>query len=297
LRTTYVEGTGLLHLLLLSGNRSHAPSPGVEVALHDDTLDLGYNTVVARRHLNGRHLRVCERNRLTLGGHENNLLVDLDALLESEKTGKHELSTVADGVNRAILNNNALVARQKALKGRDDVAKVGLVAVVVVQPLGVEHVVEGDQVLGLVHSSRPDTAQLLHVCANTKQKTEMHTQSTDIGSSFAAHPEHAQLSLVVELVQLALVDGTDTELTLDGRNERWSLEESTGKGLEGARKLRLASGQLVVHANDADILFSGSLLGLDETGRAVDANDKAASDLGVKGTTVTSLLNSIEQIS
>jgi hypothetical protein len=297
LRTTYVEGTGLLHLLLLGRNRSHSPSPGVKVALHDDTLDLGDDTVVARRHLNGRHLRVCERNRLTLGGHENNLLVNLNALLESQKTGKHELSTVADGVDRAVLDNDALVARQKALKGRDDVTEVRLVAVVVVQPLGVEHVVESDQVLGLVHSSRPHTAQLLHVCADTEEKTEMHTQCTDVGSSFAAHPEHAQLPLVVELVQLALVNGTDTELTLDGRNERWSLEKSTGEGLEGARKLRLASGQLVVHANDADILLSGSLLRLDETGRAIDADDEAASDLGIKGTAVASLLDSIKKIS
>jgi hypothetical protein len=93
------------------------------------------------------------------------------------------------------------------------------------------------------------------------------------------------------------VDGTDTELTLDGRNERWSLEESTSQGLEGARKLRLASRQLVVHANDANILLSSSLLRLDETGRAIDADDEAASDLGVKGTAVASLLNPMIQIS
>jgi hypothetical protein len=75
------------------------------------------------------------------------------------------------------------------------------------------------------------------------------------------------------------------------------LEQGTGKGLEGARKLCLAAGQLVVHTNDADILLSSSLLRLDETGRAIDADDEAASDLGVKGTAVTSLLDSIIIIS
>jgi hypothetical protein len=44
---TYVEGTGLLHLLLLSCDWAHAPSPGVEIALHDNPLDLCNNTVVA----------------------------------------------------------------------------------------------------------------------------------------------------------------------------------------------------------------------------------------------------------
>jgi hypothetical protein len=253
--------------------------------------------VVARRHLNSGHLRICERNCLSLGGHQNNLLVDLNALLESQQTRKHELGTVADGVDGAVLNDNALVARQKALEGRNNVAQEGLVAVVVVHPLGIEDIVQGDQILGLVHGSTPHTAQLLHVCADTEEKTQMHAKSTDVSSSLAADPEHAQLPLVVKLVQLALVDGSDTELTLDGGNERRSLEQSTSKGLEGARKLRFAAGKLVVHADDTDILLSGSLLGLDETGRAVDADDEAASDLGVKGTTVASLLDSIYRIS
>jgi hypothetical protein len=93
------------------------------------------------------------------------------------------------------------------------------------------------------------------------------------------------------------VNGSDTELTLDGGNERWALEQSTGEGLESARKLCLATGQLVVHANDTDILLSGSLLGLDETGCAINADNEAASDLGVQSTTVTSLLNSTTTIS
>jgi hypothetical protein len=56
------------------------------------------------------------------------------------------------------------------------------------------------------------------------------------------------------------VDRSDTELALDGGNERWALEEGSGERLEGARKLRLTSGQLVVQTNNADILLSGSLL-------------------------------------
>lgn len=133
--------------------------------------------------------------------------------------------------------------------------------------------------------------------ANTEQKTKMYAQSTDVGSSLAADPEHTELPLVIKLVQLALVDGSNTELTLDGGNERGTLEESSGERLKGTRKLGLASGKLVVHANDADILLSGSLLGLDETSGTIDADDKATSDLGVKSSTVTSLLDSLARVS
>lgn len=294
---SYVKGARLLHLLLLSGDWAHAPPPRVQVALHDNTLDLSDNTVVAGRHLNSRHLRIGERNSLTLGGHENNLLVDLDALFKSQQARQHQLCAVADGVDRAVLNNDTLVAHQEALEGRDDLAQVRLVAVVVVQPLGVKDVVQSDKILGLVHGSTPHTAQLLHVSADTKQKTQVHAESTDVGSGLAADPEDTELPLIVKLVELALVDGSDTKLTLDGRNERRSLEESSGESLKGARKLRLASRQLVVKADDAHILFSSSLLGLDKAGGAVDANDETTGDLGIKSTTVASLLNPLRSVS
>ena len=52
-----------------------------------------------------------------------------------------------------------------------------------------------------------------------------------------------------------------------------------------------------MHADDADILLSSSLLGLDETGSAIDADDEAAGDLGVEGAAVTSLLDSADSFS
>ena len=52
-----------------------------------------------------------------------------------------------------------------------------------------------------------------------------------------------------------------------------------------------------MHANDANVLLSGSLLGLDETGGTINADDEATSDLGVESTAVTSLLDSLECVS
>ena len=216
---------------------------------------------------------------------------------ESKKTRNHELRAVADGVDRAILDNNTLVAREEGLQGRDDGAQVGLITVVVLEPLRVKDVVQSDKVLGLVHGSGTDTAKLLHVSTNTKQQTQMNTESTDVSAGLAAHPEYTKLPLIVELVEFALVDGTDTELTLDGRNERGTLEQGASQCLERTRKLSLSSRKLIVETNNANVFLSGALLGLDKACSAIDAHDQTSSNLGVESTTVASLFNSSVRVS
>lgn len=108
---------------------------------------------------------------------------------------------------------------------------------------------------------------------HTEQKTKMHAKRTDVCSSFAAHPENAQLPLVVKFVQFAFVDSSNTELSLDGGDEGRPLEEGTGENLQGTGELCLAAGELFVKSNDADILFSSTLLRFDKTSRAVDTDD------------------------
>jgi hypothetical protein len=300
-----------LELLLLKSNGAKSPSAGVKVALHDATLDLGNNAVVAGGHLDGRHLSNTQSNGLTLGGHEDNLLVVLNGglcngisdlhnrsgyLLEltiSQETGKHELGTVADSVNGAVLDDQTLVRGQESLKRRDDLAEVRLVAGVVHLPLSIEDVVESDKTLGLVHSTTANTSKLLHVATDTEEETQVNTECSDVGTSLTADPEDTEVTIVVELDELALVDGSDTELTLDGRDQRRTLEERTGEGLESAGELSLATGQLVVEADDSHILLSGTLLRLDKTSGAVNADNQATGNLGIEGTAVTSLLTSI----
>lgn len=83
----------------------------------------------------------------------------------------------------------------------------------------------------------------------------MHAEGTDVGSSLARDPEDTEVALVVELDELGLVDGTDTELTLDGRDEGRALEEGSGEGFEAASEglLGLEGG---VEADNADVLLS-----------------------------------------
>ena len=213
-------------------------------------------------------------------------------LTETQKTRNHQLGTVADGVDSAVLDDNTLVGGEQALERADDLAQVRLVTLVVVHPLGVHNIMQSNHALRFVHSSTANTTQLLHVGANTQKETQVHTESSDVGTSLAANPEDTKVAIIVEFIELALVDGTDTELALDGRDQGRALEERTSQGLQSAAELSLATRNLVVKADHTDILLTGTLLGLDQAGGAVNADNQAPSNLGVQSTTVTSLLRS-----
>ena len=94
----------------------------------------------------------------------------------------------------------------------------------------------GHHVIVLAQRTTAHTTQLLHVTTNTEQETEVHAKRTDICAGLTRHPEDGEVALLIELEELGLVDGTNTELTLDGRDERGSLEERTGEGLNRARE-------------------------------------------------------------
>lgn len=222
--------------------------------------------------------------------------MSLNALLEAKETRQHKLSTIADSVHGGVLDNDPLVGGKESLKGLDDLAESGLVATVVKLPLSVEDIVESDHgtvILG--HDTGANTAELLHVGADTEKETEMDAKGSDIGTGLARNPEDTEVTVIVELDELGLVNGADTKLALDGRNQRRSLEEGTGEGLQGRGKSSLAAGDAVVEADNANVLLTSTLLGLDESGGTVDADNQAAGDLGIESTGVASLLDTVEE--
>lgn len=158
-----------------------------------------------------------------------------------------------------------------------------------VLPLGIKDIVQSDQVLGLIHSTGAYAPQFLHVRAYAQQQTQVHAEGSDVGASLAADPEDTEMTVVVELDKLGLVDGSDAELSLDGRDQGRSLEQGASKKLEDARKLGLAAGDLVVESHNRHVLLSCTLLRLDKSRGPVDANDETPCDLGVEGTAVAGL--------
>jgi hypothetical protein len=129
------------------------------------------------------------------------------------------------------------------------------------------------------------------MAADTEEETKVNTEGTDVGTGLARNVEDSKLALVVELEELARVDGADTELPLDSRNKRRALEKSTSEGLEGARELCLSTRELAVQTEDCNIFLSCTLLALHETGSAVNADNQASSDLGIESSGVTSALD------
>lgn len=143
----------------------------------------------------------------------------------------------------------------------------------------------------LAGDTTSDSSQLLHVCSDSQQQTQVDTERSNVCSGFAADPEDTEVPVVVVLDHLALVDRSHSQLPLDGRDEGWSLEQSSGEGLQSSGKRLLAFGQFIVESDDTDVLLSGALLRFDQTSCSVDTDDEASSDFGVKRSRVSSLLH------
>ena len=115
--------------------------------------------------------------------------------------------------------------------------------------------------------------QALLLKEEEKKHTEMNTEGSDVGTRLARDPEDGKVTLIVESVGLGLEDGADSKLTLDGRDQRGALEQSTSKGLEGLAKGKVSTGNGVMESNDTNVAFSSTLLGLDEASRAINAKE------------------------
>ena len=152
---------------------------------------------------------------------------------------------------------------------------------------------------------------------DTEQQPQVHAQRPDVCAGLARHPEDAQVALIVELDQLALVDRPDTQLALDGRDQGRALEQRARQRLEGLGEGGLATGDGVVEPDDADVFLARALLGLDEPCGAVNADNwrcrvsfrsssrardgwisidtgsrtQTAGNLGIEGTGVAGLLH------
>jgi hypothetical protein len=118
----------------------------------------------------------------------------------------------------------------------------------------------------------------------------MNTQSTHVSTGLTAGPENSQVTLVVKFEKLRLVNGSHTKLSLNSRNQRRSLEQSTGKVLKCAAQFLLVL-EGIVKPDNADVLLTSTLLGLDQTGSSVNTDNQTTGNLGIESTTVTSLLN------
>jgi hypothetical protein len=161
---------------------------------------------------------------------------------------------------------------------------------VLVVPLGIKNVVHGDHGVVFLEGTGTDTSEFLHVRTTSEEVTEMDTEGTDIGSSFAGNPEDTEISLFIVLNELQLVDLSDSQFLLDSGNQRGSLETGTGELVEGTLDF-VNFIDRGMELEDTHVFFTGGLLGLDKSGGVLNADNEASSDLGIESTTVSGLLD------
>lgn len=109
--------------------------------------------MVTRANFGSRHLSNGDCNSLALGGHNDDLTVDINVAVVAEDARDHQLGSVADGVDGRVLDDDAWEAHQKGLQRQDRSAQVRLVLVMFIPPLGVQNVVHRHQVVVLSHAS------------------------------------------------------------------------------------------------------------------------------------------------
>ena len=286
----FVELVVLLEGFLFLGERSELPLLLIHVTVHNDTLGASDDSVIAGGNGGGGHLGDGEGNGLTLGGDQDDLAANLDATLVSEDTGKHELGSVAHRVDGGVLDDDPGVGGQEDLERHDDSAEVVLVVGVLEVPLGIKDVVHGDHGLVLLEGTGADTSEFLHVGAASEEVTEMDAESTDVGTGLTGDPDNSEVSLLIVLDELQVIDSPDTELLLDSGDQWWPLEAGTGELLKSSLDL-LDLVDALMQLEHSNVFFTSRLLSLDQSGGILDADDEAASDLGIEGTTVTGLLD------
>jgi hypothetical protein len=124
------------------------------------------------------------------------------------------------------------------------------------------------------------------VSTAAKNIADVNAKSSDVGTSFTRHPEDTHISLLVVVEELALVNGTNTELFLDCRDQRRSLEDWANQARESLLNL-LNLLDVLVKLDNCDVLFTSRLLSLDKTGGIVNAGNEATCDFRIEGTRVT----------
>jgi hypothetical protein len=110
------------------------------------------------------------------------------------------------------------------------------------------------------------------MATHTQQQPQVNAERPDIGSSLTRDPKHSQIPLLIKLEQLGFVHGTNAELALHSRDQRRTLEEGTGQGLERSGECA-GVWKGVVESKDGNVFFACALLRFDETRCPIDADD------------------------
>ncbi len=90
------------------------------------------------------------------------------------------------------------------------------------------------------------------------------------------------MPIVVKLYELGLVYGPDTQLTLHCADQGRALEEGAGEGLQNLGESSLATSDRIMEPDHGDVFLACALLGLHQSGCAIDADNWLRSTLVIQ---------------
>ena len=110
----------------------------------------------------------------------------------------------------------------------------------------------------------------------------MNAKSPNVGARLTGNPNNPQIAVRVKFQQFGVINRSDAQLSLDGRYERWTLEECTGECLDSPVEFAGFVAETGMETYDRNIFLSGRLLCLDESGGSVNANNETARDFRIE---------------
>ncbi|EOA24056.1 hypothetical protein CARUB_v10017275mg [Capsella rubella] len=277
-------------LLLHRSPRSQSPFPRVCVSVHHHPFDLSHHTVITSSHHRCCHLSNSNSNSLSLGGHKNNFSTHINVILESQQPRNHQLSTITDSIHSGILDNESLVTRQYHLKRHNHPPEIRLIPGIVIDILGIHHIMHCNHVIILTQNTRADPSKLLHMPTNTKKQTQVNTHGPNVSTRLTRHPENNQMPISIILKQLAFVDCPDPKLSFNSRDQRRPLEHSSSERFKSSSHFSNIRDSRV-KPSYTDVLFTRTLLRFHKPCGSVNTDNEISGDFRVKSSTVTSFLN------
>lgn len=160
---------------------------------------------------------------------------------------------------------------QEDFQRQNDSSKIGFILVIVISPLGVKNVMHGDKIVTFCHVTTSASSELFHVSSDTEQKSDVHAESSNVGTSLTADSEDTQSLFDIILQEFWFVNGSDSELSLYGWDFWGLLEKTASQSAENLLETDFIVDR-AVKTDDTDILFTCRLLRFDKTGSSKGIN-------------------------
>uniref|UniRef100_A0A2P2KIV7 Uncharacterized protein n=1 Tax=Rhizophora mucronata TaxID=61149 RepID=A0A2P2KIV7_RHIMU len=246
--------------------------------------------MIACSHNCSGHLCNTQSNCLTFSSHQHNFLSNLNIILKPQQSRNHQLGPITNCIDSRILHNQPLIASQKHLQWHNCSPQVTLILKIVINPLSIQHIMHSHHIIFLPQNSRPHPPQFLHMPTNPKNQSQMYTHSPHISPCLTRNPKDNQVPIWIILQQLTLINGPNSKVPFNRRNNGRPLKHCPSKCFECSCHFCYIS-HFTVQSRHTNILFSGTLLRFNKASSPINANNQVTCYFRIQSATVARFLD------